>query len=118
MIEKEIRMSDSPAPATKAPLWVPVRFETGFERGDDQITAIKVRKPKAGELRGLNLQSLLNGDVNAIIAVLPRISDPVMTTADVESLEADDLTEAADAVTGFFLSASQRKMVAELQSRI
>ncbi len=112
-------MSDSPTPApAKGPLWIDVEFAVGFARGEEQVTKIRVRKPKAGELRGLNLQTLLNGDVNAMIAILPRISDPIMTEADAADLEADDFTEVADAVTGFFLSASQRRMVAELQSRI
>lgn len=109
-------MNDSPAPAAKSPIWIDVELETGFTRGDDQIKAIRVRKPKAGELRGLSLQSLISGDVNAMIAIIPRISDPIMTEADAAGLESDDFTEVADAVTGFFLSAAQKKMVAQMTS--
>lgn len=109
-------MTDAPAAEAKGPTWVSVQFETGFARGDDQITAIRVRKPKAGELRGLSLQSLLSGDVNAMIALIPRISDPILTEADAAGLESDDFTEVADAVTGFFLSAAQKKMVAQMTS--
>lgn len=118
MTKKEDRMSDSPPPvAAKVPLWVDCQFETGFARGEDQVTKIRLRKPTGGELRGLNLQSLLSADADAIIKILPRISDPILTIADAEALEANDFAEAADAITGFFLSAGQKKMVEELKSR-
>lgn len=109
-------MSDATAPATKGPTWVVVDFETGFARGDDQVTNIRLRKPKAGELRGLSLQAVMTADVSAVIELLPRISDPTMTKEDAASLEADDFAEAADAITGFFLSAAQKKMVASMRS--
>ncbi len=117
MTDKENRMSDSPAPEkNNGPLWVPCHFETGFTRGEEQIRKVMLRKPRGGELRGLTLQDLLRADVGAILTVLPRISDPIMTVADAESLEADDLAEAGDVITGFFLTSAQKKMVADLQS--
>lgn len=109
-------MENATAPAAKGPTWVDVEFETGFTRGEDQITSIKLRKPKAGELRGLSLQAVMTADVGAVIDLLPRISDPIMTKEDAASLEADDFAEAADAITGFFLSAAQKKMVASMRS--
>lgn len=109
-------MNNETATAAKAPTWVDVEFETGFARGDEQITKIRLRKPKAGELRGLSLQAVMTADVGAVIELLPRISDPIMTKQDAEALEADDFTEAADAITGFFLSAAQKKMVGQMKS--
>ncbi len=55
-------------------------------------------------------------DVNAIITVLPRISDPIMTVADAESLEADDIAEAGGVITGFFFNSAQRAMIEKLTS--
>ncbi|ENY81908.1 phage tail assembly protein [Sphingopyxis sp. MC1] len=110
-------MSDAPAPsATKQPVWKECKFEHGFVRGDKVITDIRLRKPKGGELRGLNLQDLMAADVNAIITVLPRISDPIMTVADAESLEADDIAEAGGVITGFFFNSAQRAMIEKLTS--
>lgn len=110
-------MSDAPAIAAEAtPRWKSCDFETGFARGDDQIKSVKLRKPTAGELRGLNLQDLMRADVNAIITVLPRISDPIMTAADAASLEADDLAEAGGVITGFFFNSAQRKMIEDMTS--
>lgn len=110
-------MSDAPAPsANKQPVWKECKFEHGFVRGDQVITDIRLRKPKGGELRGLNLQDLMAADVNAIITVLPRISDPIMTVADAESLEADDIAEAGGVITGFFFNSAQRAMIEKLTS--
>ena len=114
---KENRMSDTPAsPAANQPVWKDCNFEHGFTRGDEQITKVRLRKPRGGELRGLNLQDLMRADVNAIITVLPRISDPIMTAADAEGLEADDLAEAGGVITGFFFNSAQREMIDKMMS--
>ena len=102
--------------AAKKAVWKECNFDTGFTRGGEQITKIRLRKPKGGELRGLNLQDLMRADVNAIITVLPRISDPIMTVADAESLDADDIAEAGGVITGFFFNSAQRKMIEEMMS--
>jgi hypothetical protein len=110
-------MNDTPPPATgNQPIWKECTFETGFTRGDEQITKIRLRKPKGGEMRGLNLQDLMRADVNAIITLLPRISDPTMTVSDAENLEADDIAEAGGVITGFFFSSAQMKMIREMTS--
>lgn len=110
-------MSDAPAPAaSNGTVWVDCNFETGFKRGDDQVTKVRLRKPKGGELRGLNLQDLMRADVNAIITVLPRISDPIMTPQEAADLEADDLAEAGGVITGFFFNSAQRKLIEEMMS--
>lgn len=110
-------MSDLPPPAaSNQPVWKECTFETGFTRGEEQITKVRLRKPKGGELRGLNLQDLMRADVNAIITILPRISDPIMTVADAENLDADDIAEAGGVITGFFFNSGQRKMIEEMMS--
>lgn len=110
-------MNDTPhAAAANQPVWKECAFETGFTRGDEQITKVRLRKPKGGELRGLNLQDLMRADVNAIITILPRISDPIMTVADAEGLDADDIAEAGGVITGFFFNSAQRKMIEEMMS--
>ena len=110
-------MNDAPPTAAgNQPVWKECTFETGFTRGEEQITKVRLRKPKGGELRGLNLQDLMRADVNAIITILPRISDPIMTVSDAENLDADDIAEAGGVITGFFFNSAQRKMIEEMMS--
>lgn len=96
--------------------WATVTLESGFQRGEETITQVRLRKPKAGELRGLNLQDLFGGDVNAVIAVLPRISDPIMTAQDAENLEAEDLIECAGTIRTFFMNKMVKQQLERMTS--
>lgn len=91
-------------------------LEDGFQRGDETIRKVTLRKPSAGELRGLALQDLVRSDVGSILTLLPRISDPIMTEADANSLSPADLAECAGIVAGFFMTADQRAMLERLTS--
>lgn len=105
-------MTDAPAAQqNNGPVWVDCDFETGFTRGDERILKVRLRKPIGGDLRGLSLKDLMQADIDAIITVLPRISDPIMTAHDAASLEAQDLAEAGGTITGFFYTSAQKKMM-------
>lgn len=80
-----------------------VTLQEGIVRGDQRITAVRVRKPRAGELRGLSLAELMNLNVDAITAVLPRVTDPILHKPDVALLEPADLMSLGVAVLGFLL---------------
>lgn len=88
-------------------------LETGFQRGDETITKVTLRKPKAGELRGLNLQDLFQADVGAVLTLLPRISDPIMTAQDCADLDPIDLMELGGAIKGFFMNKAMREMIGQ-----
>lgn len=90
-----------------------VTLETPFKRGDNTITEVALRKPKAGELRGLSLQSVLELDVISLQKLLPRISTPTLTEADVANLDVVDLTALGTEVVGFFVP-KQKKAEAYL----
>ncbi|MHB0819843.1 phage tail assembly protein [Stutzerimonas stutzeri] len=80
----------------------PIVLEQPIQRGEKtSITEITLRKPAAGELRGLKLADLLNGDVSANIRLLPRISQPSLTEAEAGALDVADLLAVADVVAGF-----------------
>jgi len=87
----------------------PIVLEEPIKRGDTKITEITLRKPAAGELRGLKLTDLLHGDVNATIRLVPRISQPTLTEQDVAAMDIADLVLCADAVAVFL----QKKGAAE-----
>lgn len=72
-------------------------------RGEQTIATVELRKPTAGELRGLNLTDLLQMDVTALTRVLPRISSPTLTEADVAAMDPADLVQAGSVVAGFLL---------------
>jgi len=103
---------ETAAPAT--PKFEEITLETAIVRGTTTIESIQLRKPKAGELRGLQLQALMQGDVNAILAMVPRISMPPLIAQEVEQLELADLAAVTGAVTGFFMTKADQAMLAKV----
>lgn len=85
------------------PLTTTITLDTPIKRGEQTIEAITVRKPGSGELRGVSLMDLMRMDVTALHTVLPRITTPTLTTADVSKLDPADLVKLASEVTGFLL---------------
>jgi hypothetical protein len=81
-----------------------VTLNTPITRGEQKIEKITMRKPMSGELRGANLTDLLQMDVNALHKVLPRITDPMLTEAEVAALDPADLVQCGAMVMGFLLS--------------
>lgn len=59
-------------------------------RDGKPITDITLREPSAGELRGIKLFDLIQGDTGALIDLLPRISTPTLTKQEVLSLSLRD----------------------------
>lgn len=80
-----------------------VTLDTPIQRGETTITEINVRKPQSGELRGLNLTDILQMDVNALTKLLPRITIPALTEADVSALEPADLMQLGHEVGSFLV---------------
>lgn len=80
-----------------------ITLDTPIKRGEQDIAVIMVRKPGSGELRGVSLMDLMRMDVTALHTVLPRITAPTLTTADVSKLDPADLVKLASEVTGFLL---------------
>lgn len=87
---------------------VTVFLEQPLTRGEQTIAQIDLRKPAAGELRGVALVNLLQMDVDALVRVLPRISTPTLTEADVARMDLADLMQAGSVVSNFLLPASAR----------
>ncbi|KZN44002.1 phage tail assembly protein [Pseudoalteromonas luteoviolacea] len=85
-----------------------VKLETPITRGETIIEEVQLRKPKAGELRGLSLADLLNLDVNAVSTLLPRISDPILTKQDIDELDTENLTLLAGESASFFVPKSMK----------
>ena len=82
-----------------------VTLDQAIQRGDTTITDVQLRKPKAGEMRGLNMADVLQMDVNALTKLLPRITD--LTEKEVNDMDPADLLKAGVVVVGFLMGSQQ-----------
>jgi len=87
----------------KPGLFEAITLQAPIRRKGGDIAEVTLRKPAAGELRGLSLVDLMKMDVNELTILLPRISQPTITADDVRKLDPADLVELGGAVVGFLL---------------
>ena len=80
-----------------------ITLDTPIKRGETEITSIEIRKPGAGELRGISLRSLMNFETDAIMSVLPRITAPSLTAHEVQMMDPADLLDAGSEIATFLL---------------
>lgn len=80
----------------------PVTLDEPIVRGEQIIDSVVLRKPKAGELRGVSLMDLAQLDVTALQRILPRITIPTLTEADVANMCLADLLAVGAELAGFF----------------
>lgn len=80
-----------------------IQLDTPIQRGKQLINTITLRKPCAGELRGIHLAELLNLDVASLIKVIPRISSPGLTAPEAADMDPADLLAIGGKVVGFLL---------------
>lgn len=85
-----------------------VDLDHPFQRGEETIASVKVRTPNSGELRGTNLNALLNLDYGALEIVLPRITIPTLSKLEVAALHPADLTQFATEVMDFLLPKAKK----------
>ncbi|MBU9369640.1 phage tail assembly protein [Burkholderia multivorans] len=85
-----------------------ITLDTPIKRGEQEIATVTLTKPLAGALRGVALTDVLQLDVIALSKVLPRISDPVLTTQDVLRLDPADLVQLGTEVAGFLVPNSSK----------
>lgn len=84
----------TPAPTT-------VTLDEPIKREGGDIASVQVRRPCSGELRGLSLAELLNTNVDPLVKLLPRITIPTLTEAEVKKLAPADLVQFGGAVVNF-----------------
>jgi hypothetical protein len=90
-------------------------LDTPLVRGSGKpITAITLRKPASGELRGVSLSDLVSLDVAALAKVLPRISSPTLTEQDVARLDPADLVQLGGIFAGFLMPKAVKASMASL----
>lgn len=93
------------------PLFRVVALDSPIQRGETSIAALQLRKPRTGELRGLSLVDLGQLKVDALTKILPRITVPPLTEAEVGNMEPADLLACGAEIGSFLLQRSQRAAV-------
>lgn len=90
-----------------------VPLDQPIKRDGQVINALSLRKPAAGELRGLSLVSVLNMEVDALAALLPRISTPTIHKPEVLAMDPADILAAGIVVAGFLQQKGKAEVVAD-----
>ena len=78
-----------------------VELETPLQRGKTLVKEITVRKPMSGGMRGVSLVDIMNLDVAALTKVMPRITTPALTEAELKTMDIVDLVQLGTALNGF-----------------
>lgn len=81
-----------------------IELEVPIQRGSQTITHVQLRRPKAGELRGIALGALLQLDASSVMQLLPRITQPTLVKHEVENLDPVDLVNLSQEVIDFLVS--------------
>ncbi|GLR13274.1 hypothetical protein GCM10007907_20640 [Chitinimonas prasina] len=87
----------------------PITLDYPIQRGNQRINQIHLRKPKSGALRGLSITALAQMDAESIATLVPRISTPTLTKADMHQMDPADLTQCGMAITNFLLPTSLKE---------
>lgn len=86
----------------------PVALDEPIHRGEQKIATVQVRKPRAGEMRGLSLVDVGQLKVDALSKLLPRITVPPLTEPEIANLDPADLLALGAEVGSFLLQKARR----------
>ena len=105
--------------APASPKFEIVELDTPIMRGAQKIASVEIRKPFGGDMRGLSLQAIQQADINAMIVLIPKVTNPPLTPHEVETaLEPADLLSIAGTISGFFFSKADRAMLGKVLGQI
>lgn len=105
-------MSEPSAPVAETrPLFESVTLSVPLQRGETSISALSIRRPKSGELRGLSLQDIMTTDIVAMLTLIPRVSEPPLTADEANALDPADLSEIAGTIRGFFMTKGEKAVM-------
>lgn len=80
-----------------------IMLDQPIQRGKTAIDSVSIRKPSAGELRGVSMSKLIEMDVNSVMAVLPRVSEPALTAPEIAGMDPADLFAVSIHLASFFV---------------
>jgi len=79
-------------------------LNTPITSGEQTISTVTLRKPSVSAMRGIATFELLRMDTDTLIRLLPRISEPTLTTAHLNQMDCADLVRVGATVSGFLLT--------------
>lgn len=82
------------------------------------ISEFTLRRPQGGDLRGQSLIDVSMAKVDAISAVVPRISDPVIHPNEIKQMDGADLMDIGLTIAGFFTKAKHQHLIESGDSQI
>lgn len=85
-----------------------VTLDSPIPRGERTIERLVLRRPSAGELRGVNLADVLQMQTDALIKLIPRLSNPSLTDREARQMDPADLVQCGGEIAGFLLSKRAR----------
>ncbi|MDH5633064.1 MAG: phage tail assembly protein [Gammaproteobacteria bacterium] len=86
------------------PVKLSPKITRGSDKGDNKaqrIDAVRVRRPRSGELRGLSLSELLIMNTDQMLTLLPRITEPALTEPELSDLDPSCLLDLSFEVLDF-----------------
>lgn len=90
-----------------------VKLTAPITRGEKQITEITILKPTVPALKGLKMMDVLQMDANAMQALLPRITQPVLHKNDFQTMETSDFFELSSVAINFLIGNSAEETPTE-----
>ena len=95
--------TDTPALNTGTGTFKTVTLDQPITVGSEQVSSLSIRRPKAGEMRGLSMVSVAQMDVDTFFDLLPRIVTPIIPSEIIqEQMDIADLVACMKAVGEFF----------------
>jgi hypothetical protein len=85
-----------------------ITLDAPLSRGETTIDTLTLRKPTAGELRGIALTDVLQMQTDALIRLIPRLSTPSLTEAEIRHMDPADLVQCGSEIAGFLLTKQAR----------
>ncbi|MCF9034706.1 phage tail assembly protein [Acinetobacter nectaris] len=85
-----------------------IELDEPIHMGGNTIESIEINKPNIQALQGIKLADLLQGDVTAICHMLPRVSTPSLTKAEIHQLEPADIAQIGGVLINFLQPKSTR----------
>ncbi len=92
-----------------------IELDSPITMGDTTIDVLEIRKPNVQALQGVKIADLLQGDVSAICAVLPKISTPTLTKSQVLQLDPADIAQIGGSLMLFLQPKSVRAELLQTQ---
>ena len=86
-----------------------ITLEQPITRGDTEISTVTLRRPLAGELRGIKLIDAMQMDADAMMQLLPRITQPALQAHELAQLDLIDFGALCTKVALFFVTKQQQQ---------